>query len=217
MIICFVDLTKRLNYMDKSESTENKILEAARQVFVKKGLSGARMQEIANEAGINKALLHYYFRSKEKLFDRIFLEAFKTITSGLGKALSQEIPVLEKLKKFIGFYMDMLKENPHLPVFVLNELTQNPERLSQIIKDEMSPVMSNVILELFQDMNQGKIRTYHPVHLYLNLLGMLIFPIVAKPLISPLLKDLAGIDYNEVIEQRKEEVYSFVVNALELK
>ncbi len=203
--------------MGKSESTEKKILEAAREVFVKKGLSGARMQEIADEAGINKALLHYYFRSKDKLFDRIFFEAFKTVTSGVGKVLSQEIPILEKLKKFIDLYIDVLKENPHLPVFVLNELTQNPERLSQMIKKEMSPVAGNVIAELFQEMNQGNMRAYHPVHLFLNLLGMLIFPFVSRPLISPLLEEKVGVNFDEVIEQRKEEVYRFVLNALEIK
>ncbi len=202
--------------MVKSISTEQKILDAARIVFEKKGMAGARMQEIADEAGINKALLHYYYRSKDKLFDQVFLEAFKTISSGIEQVFGMDIPVMDKFKKFIELYINVLRENPYLPAFVLGELNQNPERLQKVIKEDVSHVMGEFISELMQEVNQGKIVAYHPAHLMLNLISMLVFPFVARPLISPLLKEHLGIDYDELLEQRKEEVFNFVYRALKV-
>lgn len=200
--------------MVKTESTEQKILNAAREVFVRKGLTGARMQEIANEAGINKALLHYYFRSKEKLFDRIFLEAFKTISAGVGQVFIMELSLTEKLRKFIDLYVDVLLANPYLPAFVLGELHQNPERLQKIVEKDIWGVMQTFIMQLMQEMNSGKIKTIHPAHLMLNIIGLLVFPFVAKPLVSPMLKSQMGIDYDDILQQRKDEVYNFVLSAL---
>lgn len=203
--------------MVKSTSTEQKIIEAARNVFIRKGMSGARMQEIADEAGINKALLHYYFRSKEKLFDKIFLEAFKTISLGVGDVFSGQGTILEKLKKFIDLYIDVLLKNPYLPVFVLGELNQNPERLQKIIEQDVSSVMGSFFKELVHEVNQGNMQPVKPPHLVLNLLAMLIFPFIAKPLVGPIMKNTLNVDFDDIIMERKEEVYQFIVQALTLQ
>jgi AcrR family transcriptional regulator len=200
--------------MVKSISTEQKIIDAARKVFIKKGMAGARMQEIADEAGINKALLHYYFRSKQKLFDRIFLEAFKTLSTGVGSVFFGTESILEKLKKIIDLYMDVLMNNPYLPVFVLGELNQNPEHLQKIIEQNISSILGSFFLELVNEMNNGKIRSMHPVHLILNILGMLILPFIAKPLVAPVLKESLSLDFDQIIQDRKKEVYNFVVEAI---
>lgn len=202
--------------MVKSISTEQKIIKAARNVFIKKGMSGARMQEIADEAGINKALLHYYFRSKEKLFDKIFLEAFKTISLGVGDVFSGQGTILEKLKKFIDLYIEVLLKNPYLPVFVLGELNQNPERLQKIIEQDVSSVMGSFFKELVHEVNQGNMQPVKPPHLVLNLLAMLIFPFIAKPLVAPIMKNTLNVDFDDIIMERKEEVYQFIVQALTL-
>jgi TetR/AcrR family transcriptional regulator len=202
--------------MVKTENTEERILEAARIVFVRKGLAGARMQEIADEAGINKALLHYYFRSKDKLFDRIFLEVFQTISTGIGNAFSDDIPLFEKLKRFIDLYVDVLLKNPYLPIFFLSEIQQNPERLQQFIEKDIFKNLSGFFMQLNADINSGKIRPIHPAHLILNMIGMLVMPFAVKPLIAPVLNRQLGIDYDDILKERKEVVYNFIINAIKI-
>lgn len=202
--------------MVKIENPEERILEAARIVFIRKGLAGARMQEIADEAGINKALLHYYFRSKEKLFDRIFLEVFQTISTGIGNAFTEDIPFFEKIKKFIDLYVDVLLKNPYMPIFFLSEIQQNPQRLQSFIEKDVFKSMSVFIMQLMEEINNGKIKPIHPAHLILNMIGMLVIPFAVKPLIAPILDRQLGIDYNDLLAERKEVVYNFIINAIQI-
>ncbi|MBN2485470.1 MAG: TetR/AcrR family transcriptional regulator [Bacteroidales bacterium] len=200
--------------MVKTENTEERILEAARAVFIRKGLTGARMQEIADEAGINKALLHYYFRTKEKLFDRIFFEVFQTISSGINQAFTENIPFFDKIKKFIDLYIGVLLENPYLPIFFLNEIQQNPERLQQFIEKDVFKSMSSFLIQLSDEINAGRIRPVHPVHFIINMIGMLVIPFAVKPLLAPIVSRQLGIDYNDLLRERKEVVFQFIINAI---
>jgi TetR/AcrR family transcriptional regulator len=202
--------------MVNMETTEEKILEAARVVFIRKGLAGARMQEIADEAGINKALLHYYFRSKEKLFDRIFVEVFQTISIGIGGFFTEDIPFFEKIRRFIDLYVDVLLKNPYLPIFFLSEIQQNPERLQKIIEKDIFKNISGLMVQLMQEINQGKIRPINPAHLILNLMGMLVIPFAVKPMMAPVLKNNLNVDFDQLLAERKEVVYSFIYNALKI-
>jgi TetR/AcrR family transcriptional regulator len=202
--------------MVKSEGAENKILEAARKVFIKKGLAGARMQEIADEADINKALLHYYFRSKEKLFEKIFNEVFKAISVGLSEVLNSDSPVFEKLQKFIDLYIGVLAANPYMPVFVLNEMSQNPERIQKMLEKDILPSVMHFFTQMLQEINVGKIKPIHPTHLVLNIIGMMVIPYAVKPMIAPILKDSMGIDYNDILDERKQVIFDFVYNALKI-
>src|ERR1035438_8897932 len=115
-------------------TTEKKILDAAKIVFLEKGFDGARMQEIADKAKINKALVHYYFRSKDKLFDAIFQEAFQQFLPKVAEVMMTEKPLFEKIEFFIDTYITMLSKNPHLPGFVMHEINRNPGRIVNIIK-----------------------------------------------------------------------------------
>jgi len=202
--------------MVKSEGTEKKILVAARKIFVEKGLAGARMQEIADEAGINKALLHYYFRSKEKLFDKIFEEVFQSISIGLGDVLNSDLSVFEKIRRVINLYVGVLLENPYMPIFVLNEMSQNPERMQKVLEKGVFPSMMNFFTQLMQEMNTGNVRPIHPVHLILNLIGMIVFPFAVRPMIAPVIKDKMGGDYQDILDERKEVIFEFMCNALKI-
>ena len=107
---------------DKIDSnTQDKILEAAREIFFKQGYAGGKMQDIADAAGINKALLHYYFRTKEKLFEVIFLEAFSKFVPKLHLLFETEGPFLEKIENFIRIYITFLSSHSAIPLFVINE------------------------------------------------------------------------------------------------
>src|SRR3954468_17116383 len=95
---------------------------------MEKGIDGARMQDIADKAGINKALLHYYFRSKEKLFEMIFIEEARKFMPKVTSIMVSELTLFEKVEKFVGEYIDTLLQNPLLPIFILNEIKQNPKK-----------------------------------------------------------------------------------------
>ncbi len=194
--------------------TEEKILQAARAVFIRKGLSGARMQEIADEAGINKALLHYYFRSKEKLFERIFEEVLKNLSYGISEVLSSDVPILNKLDSFIEKYSEALSANPYLPVFVLNEMSQNPSRIKAFFEKGVLPAMINFFAQIQREVNDGKIKPVHPVHLLLNIVGMVVMPYAAGPMIAPVLNEKLGISYADILAERKKVISAFVLAAI---
>ena len=113
--------------MKKDESTEARILSAGKKILLKKGMDGARMQDIADEAGINKALLHYYFRSKEKLFETIFMEVAAEFLPRIGKILAAEVSVFEKIEMFCSEYINQIIQTPYVPIFVLNEINRQPK------------------------------------------------------------------------------------------
>lgn len=200
--------------MVKDISTEQRILEAARRVFMKKGMAGARMQEIADEAGINKALLHYYFRSKDKLFEHILMEVVGRIATSLKSMMELDIPIIQRLCFFVEIYVDVLMENRYLPLFVLTEINQNPERFASMIREHIVVNMQDFIVQLEDEIEQGKINPVHPLHLVSSVLGMIIFPFAAFPLIEEAMGDNFAPLARNFLNQRKEVVKEFVINAL---
>src|SRR6201991_2963463 len=120
----------------KDTDTKERILEAARNVFVHKGMFGARMQDIADEAGINKALLHYYFKSKEKLFEEVLREAAIKLFPRINEIFTSDDSLFTKIELFCEEYITVVLENPYLPLFVLNEMNQDPVYFINKIKEE---------------------------------------------------------------------------------
>ena len=118
----------------KAQPTEDKILEAAKEVFMKYGLYGARMQDIADTAGINKALLHYYFRSKEKLFDKIFEGALVKYFQQMDVLSDSSLPIKQRVFKYIDNIIDFYAEYPQMSMFIIKEISINPE----IFKEKVS-------------------------------------------------------------------------------
>jgi TetR/AcrR family transcriptional regulator len=202
--------------MDKPNSyseTERKILQAAREVFQRKGLYGARMQEIADAAGINKALLHYYFRNKDKLFDAIFSDVFQNfIPRALSILEGSEAPEV-KIRAFAGHYIELLKEHPYLPVFIINEVFQNPERIVRL-RDVLRQVSnSSLISQLQQAAAEGRARTVAPEHLIVNLMSLCIFPFLARPIIMTVF----GFDdaaFSRFLEERKNVIPEFMIHSI---
>src|SRR6478672_7495746 len=120
----------------RDQSTEEKILSAARKVFLNKGMDGARMQDIADEAGINKALLHYYFRSKDKLFEQIFMEVASAFLPKIFSILESEQTLFEKIELFCSEYISQEIKTPYVPIFILNEINRQPKAfLKKVLGD----------------------------------------------------------------------------------
>lgn len=200
--------------MVKDKSTEKQILDAARKVFLEKGMAAARMQEIADEAGINKALLHYYYRSKERLFERIFREVIEKISSGLQSIFEQEMSIPQRINAIVDVYIDVLLENRYLPLFVLNELNQNPERFSELVKQHLVIHMQRFFTQIQEEGEKGIINPIHPLHLLLNVLGLIIFPFATVPLISRIVDDEFKPILENLLSERKEVVKQFIENAI---
>jgi TetR/AcrR family transcriptional regulator len=214
-----LQLTKWLNQMDNAVSSEQnaeqKILAAARKVFVNKGFAGARMQEIADEAGINKALLHYYFRSKDKLFEQIFREAFGKLVPGLAEIFTRPISFFEKIEQFTEAYISVVIENPFIPVFVLSEIHRNPDEFfSTYIQPEMADTVQIIGIEITKAVQIGTIRPIDPRHLMMNLMSMCVFPFVARPMLQKMMQ-ITDLDFGNLLEQRKKEVSQFINLAIQ--
>jgi len=195
--------------------TEKRILLAAKNVFVRKGFDGARMQEIADEAGINKALLHYYFRSKDKLFEAIFIEAFSGFIPKIAGLAIAETTFFEKVELIVHSYIDMLVANPHLPLFVLHEIQRNPENLVKMMSSMgVNPVLLGQIMSGIS--KDDSIRTIDFKHLLANILGMCIFPFIARPILQSLLFNQNKEEYDKYLIERKKIITEFVYNSLKL-
>jgi len=198
--------------MDRS--TEEKIYEAARRIFILKGMEGARMQEIADEAGINKALLHYYFRSKENLFKAVFKDIFSKFFLKVRGELFSDISAKEKLIVFIDNYIDMIQANPYVPQFIINELNRDPMVLKTLMFE--SGIEPQKLLEMFlnqvQSNNFSKI---DPRHIVVSLLGMLIFPFAARPLLQMVYFNDDKEAYTQFLYERKEIVKDMILKIIE--
>jgi len=215
-ILFTFDLTKWLNHMvkaNKDQSTEERILAAAKKIFVAKGIDGARMQDIADEAGINKALVHYYFRSKEQLFEVIFKSAANRIFPGVNQILLTDLPVFEKIRKFTDFYLSIIIDNPYLPLFVLNEVNKSPVIFIEKIFGDKKPDLSKFVAQIAEEVRLGIIKPVNPTHLIINMMSMCIFPFVARPMMQMVL-GIDELEFRYMMEQRKKLVAEFIIDSI---
>ena len=174
-------------------SAEERIKAAARKVFHQKGYAATRTRDIAEEAGINHAMLNYYFRSKEKLFQIVMTETMTQFFKGVGVILNDETTSLdEKIERVVANYIDLLLEEPELPTFILNEVRPNPQFFV-----EQSPI--------------GEALT----HSVLNVIGLVIFPFVAKPILSTI-TNLPEAQYKALMLQRKTLIPQWIKAILSL-
>ena len=195
-------------------STEEKILTAAREVFLQKGFSGARMQDIADEAGINKALLHYYFRSKEKLFETIFREAFEKLVPHIIEVFSSELPFFDKIRAFCEAYVTMAMENPFVPIFILNEMHANPEGFQKTFGDIPKKVPHTLLKTVIKKaVDDGLIRPIDPPQLIMNMLSLCMFPTISRPMFQ-LVMNMSDTQFKKMSELRKKEVADFIIQAI---
>jgi len=194
-------------------STENKILAAAKKVFIHKGWSGARMHEIAEEAKINKSLLHYYFRTKEKLFEAVFKYAFNKFVPSIKEALNSDKSLFEKIELIADQYISVLIKNQFIPLFVLHEINRNPERLYELM--QQAGVRPEEFFEqIQQEMRKEKIKNIDPRQLIINLLALCVFPIAAKPLLQRVFFENDKRQYRQFLEARKKEIPAFIINSI---
>ena len=198
----------------KNKTTEEKILEAAQKVFVRKGMYGARMQDIADEAGINKALLHYYFKNKQKLFEEIFMYAAGKLFPRINVIFRSDEPLFVKIEQFCNEYISVVLENPYLPLFVLNELNQDPVYfMNKLSAKNKRPDPRKFLEQIEKEIKKGVIKKISPVQLLMNLISMTIFPFVGKPMFQMTL-GLDELQFRMLMEQRKKEIPRFIIDSI---
>jgi TetR/AcrR family transcriptional regulator len=194
------------------QSTENKILDAARNVFMRKGMLGARMQEIADEAGINKALLHYYYRSKEKLFAAIFENILVGFIPKLFGVINSDLPLEVKVYQVAEKYTELLIRHGEMPLFVLHELQRNPDKLFRKLPGR-GDIFANLDRQLKEEADKGNIRPIATEMFMMNVVSMLVFPFVGRPVYQQI-TDMDDDQYRRFLEDRTQEVPKFIMNAL---
>jgi len=191
-------------------STEEKIKEAARKVFTSKGYAGTRTRDIAEEAGINLALLNYYFRSKDKLFEIIMQEKLQQFMFTMIPVLNDSgSDIEEKLTVIASNYIDMILTQPDLPIFVLSEIRNHPERFIKTTNIKKTLVESHFFRQILE-----KTPEVNPLHIIMNLLGMVIFPFVGRPILQTV-GSLTDDEFARLMLERKKLVPRWIKLMLE--
>lgn len=199
----------------KNENTESLILEAAKSIFQSKGMDGARMQEIADKAGINKAMLHYYYRSKQLLFEAVFKNAFSLLAPQLNKVLNDDSSIEEKVINFSSNYISFIAEHPYLPNFIIQELNRNPDFIVKMKESNGFPNLEKFKKQVDFEVEKGVLKKINAEQLFINILALNVFPFIAKPLIQNLIHadDSA---FQQIIEERKTAVANFIINSIKI-
>ncbi|TYB76304.1 TetR/AcrR family transcriptional regulator [Bizionia myxarmorum] len=201
-------MTKR-----KDENTELQILDAAKKVFQTKGMDGARMQEIADMANINKAMLHYYYRSKQLLFEAVFKNAFALLAPQLNIILNDDSSIENKVKNFTSNYISFIIKHPYLPNFIIQELNRNPDFIEKLQGNSTLLNIDKFKKSVELEVSQGLLKPISGEQLFINILALNIFPFVAKPLVKAFTKENDK-GFKKLMEDRKTEVSEFIIHAI---
>jgi len=201
--------------MTKEPNTpESIILNAAKGIFHRKGMAATRMQEIADEAGINKAMLHYYYRSKQLLFEAVFKSAFSTLAPQLNEIINADNSLFDKIRNFTQNYISFIVNHPYLPNFIIQELNRNPEFVRKLFSEKM-PNIDKFRKQIENDVKDGLIKPIKAEQLFINILALNVFPFVGAPLIKGFL-NLDDDDFLKLMHERKTEVSDFIINAIKI-
>ncbi len=191
-------------------STEIKIFEAAREVFQAKGLEGARMQEIADRADINKSMLHYYYRSKEKLFEKVYKLSIIKLIPQVAGLLNRDLPLEQKIRLFVTKYIEIIKANPDIPLFVLHEMNKNPTRLKTFMLYEIGKKVQPFIEQIEEERKKGNVIDLPAEQVLVNMMSLMLFPFIARPVIQSIL-EMDEQAFNRFIEARQDFLPDFIV------
>jgi TetR/AcrR family transcriptional regulator len=203
------------------QGTEGRILDAAHVVFMRRGTAGARMQEIAREAGVNSALLHYYFRSKERLSEAVFRRAAANLLPAVLEVLASDREIEDKVEAVIDIELSRLLKTPYLPGYILSELAHHPERIRQLVSAVTGMIPEDVgreVLVTLRKQINARVRsgTFHPIEpeqFVINLLSLCVFPFAARPMVS-LILGLDDAGFERFIARRRRELPAFFLRAL---
>jgi TetR/AcrR family transcriptional regulator len=199
---------------EHEKQTEEKIFESATDVFIDKGMDGARMQDIANHAGINKSLLHYYYRTKDQLFNAVFEKIAGQMFKKFAPVLDENLTLEEKIRFFFREHISFLQRNPRLPSFLLNELNRNPARIRKLIQSiDVEKLWLTLEKQHKDELKKYNITRETIPQLMSSIAAISVFPFAARGILEGIFNKM-GIDFDDYMEQRKEYAAEFVIRAL---
>ena len=199
---------------ENDKLTEERIFKSATLIFEEKGMAGARMQDIADRAGINKSLLHYYFRTKEHLFEAVFTMLAKRMFMKFAPIFEEDLSLEEKIKFFFREHITFLQKNPKLPGFILNEINHNPQRIKKLMKNIDIRNLWLTILEHHKDeLYKYNITEENIPQIMTTIASLSVFPFAARGVFEAVFTNI-GTDFDKYIEDRKEFAAEFVIKAI---
>lgn len=203
---------------DVQQNMEQIILEVAEELFLDKGYALTSTTEIAKKAGCNQALIHYYFRTKENLFQKLFEAKFIQFATAIDPSKFRGLPFEEKLKFVISNHIEMVAKNKKLPFLILSEINTNPERFSNValkIKELSFPILIELTNDLDNEIKAGRIRQIDPIQLLINIVSLNVFMFLAKPIVEKV-AGLNNENFKEFVEARKVEVFEVIWRSLRI-
>lgn len=192
-----------------NSDTETLIKASAKKAFLKNGLAGTRLQEIADSAGICRTALHYYFRNKDKLFDVVFTEAFAEIHKRVNGFAQSDAPVVEMMKMFASDFYDVAIKDPGVDLFIINEFNQNPERMRKLLcGDNMQGVRRGFLHYIEKAVEKGEIEG-DPLQIIMTIVSLCAHPFAAKSMIQNMF-DINDAKYEKLMLQRKNYILEVI-------
>ena len=199
---------------ENDKQTEEKIFEAATDVFIEKGMDGARMQDIADHAGINKALLHYYYRTKDRLFNAVFEKIAGQMFKKFAPVFDENISLEEKIRFFFKEHITFLQKNPRLPGFLLNEINHNPARIKKLIQQiDVNKLWMTLEAQHKDELKKYNITRETMPQLMSSIAAISVFPFAARGILEVIFEKM-NINFNDYMEERKEYAADFVIKAI---
>lgn len=192
---------------------EGRIIEAAKRVFVLKGYEATKMGDIATEVGISRTAMHYYFRTKEMLFDAIFGQLIRVLLPNIALIMEEPSTFLEKLPKIVDQYVSVMQQNPQFPIFVVNEFNRDPQHLYRtVMKDPLriQPLMQ-LQRQLLDEMDRGLIRRMPLIYSVSTLLSLVVFPMLARNPLTDLFLNGDKEQFDAFFEERKSLIIDIMV------
>ena len=202
---------------DTNSNTEQTILMCAEEVFLERGFDGAKTTEIARRAGVNHAMIHYYFRTKKNLFNVVFQDKLTVLATSFSDSLSQDIPFFDKIRNAVETHFDFISENPKLLFFLYTEVVNDDER-KKLLVNNILPRAQKLLDELekgiAEELAKGTIRPVKPVEILLNIIALNVTTFLATPLMEVVFGNTDEMD--RLMEERKESNVEFILNGMRI-
>jgi len=207
---CLKQMIKQIDNND----VKGRILHVARDLFIKNGYNGTSIRDIAAASGTNVAMVNYYYHSKYNLFEYIFEESLDVLAKRLFPILESDVPIFDLIEEWIDSYYETLTEFPQIPIFILNEINQHPDRLTERL-ERRNPydIFTKISRRLENEANNGNIRETPSLDFLLNVLSLCVFPFMFGNLATRVAERTME-EYYEVLMQHKEYVKRFVIQAI---
>lgn len=194
-------------------TAEEKIIEAAREVLIENGLADIRMQDISDRAGISRTTLNYYFRSREKLVEKVAGEILRKGMPNMIRVLNNETPLFEKIEKFVSEYIETISKNPFVSMFLIDQCARKDNDFIAEIMQDTNPNIDGFRLQVAHEIEAGNIVKVNPVQLYMHIISLCAFPVMAKNLFAQT-TNTSHMEMDRLLEERKLTISILIINSI---